>query len=88
MIYQNLGKAGSLTVKADAGVLGAILVNSPEPGLVVALYDNVAVEGQPFASVTVPAMECTPFGMRYDVAFAVGLTVELSANADVTVVYE
>lgn len=82
--YTNISTSAQNIVKAAAGILGLVAINST---LVSAVrgYDNVVSGGN--VLFTIPA-GTTATSIRYDARFATGLVVSSGAAADnITVMY-
>jgi hypothetical protein len=84
--YLNITGSGATVVKASAGLLRSITINKWVTGLVVTVYDNIAASGTKILTFTYSATDTGPVPLpALDVAFLTGLTINLSATADVSV---
>jgi hypothetical protein len=91
LAYKRISTQTTTTVKATAGYLDRIILNSATTGAVVTLYDNPAAgSGTVIASWVVTSGVNTPApAIVYNIIFTNGLTiVTATANADITVVYK
>lgn len=86
--YGNITTQTTTVLKTGAGILRTITFNNPTATAVVTIYDNTAASGSALiGTITVPASPM-PVSLRYDAAFATGLTVKTAtANSDITVTF-
>lgn len=87
---QNLTGNGTTTVKASAGALHALQINTRASGGTATVYDNTAGSGTVIAVVDTGFVNSSSNTLFYDVAFQTGLTIVL-ANAsavDLVVSYQ
>jgi hypothetical protein len=85
--YQNLNANGTTTVKAGAGWLHSITINTKgSSGNTCVVYDNTSASGTRLAGIDTTSQIQT---LLFDVAFNTGLTVVLAmgTSADITVSY-
>ncbi len=86
----NITTTGTTVVKAAAGFLHTLTINTPVASSVITLYDNTAASGTKLATITLPAtllME-GPDTAIYDLLFTTGLTIVTATGAsDITVSY-
>jgi len=89
--YKNISTSATTVVKANAGVLHGVCINSAAATAVITLYDNAsAASGTKIATMTIgtggilfPAAK-----VLSDINFANGLTiVTATAAVDITVLY-
>ena len=80
LTYSHQSGAGSTNIKASAGVLHTITVNTA--GTTVTVYDNTTASGAIIAVIGAVTGTFT-----YDVSFSTGLTVVIAGAADITVSY-
>lgn len=87
--YSNIKTATTTAVKAGAGILHKIVVNTPVANGVVTVYDSLAGSGNTIATITMPAtlLSQGPQTATYDLRFATGLTIVTTGTPDITVVY-
>ncbi len=83
--FRNITTATTTAVKASAGVLVSITVNTAGAGSTITLYDNTAASGTKIATLTSAAQTT----LIYNVAFSTGLTAVTASGtpADITVSY-
>jgi hypothetical protein len=75
-------------IKTGAGLLHSISVDKWVTGLVIDVYDALTVTGTPIRKITLSATDTGPMPASVvDITFATGLTVNLSAAADVGISY-
>lgn len=86
--FLNIAGAATTTVKSGAGKFICLIMNKPIANGVITIYDNTAASGTKIATITNPAVLLQEqIELRYECAFATGLTVVTSAADDITVVY-
>jgi hypothetical protein len=87
--FSNIATATTTTSKSGAGFLHSITVNTIVASATITVYDNTAGSGTKIATITLPSTITSdaPFTLRYDVAFATGLTIVTSGATDLTVSY-
>ena len=88
--YKNITTDTTTDVKASAGFLHSVVINTPVASSVINIYDNTAASGTLIGTITLPAtlLNQGPMTALYDVAFATGLTVKTATGAsDITVTY-
>lgn len=86
----NISTQTTTAVKASAGILHAIVVNTPLASGKIEIFDNTAASGTSLGVITRPAtlLDDEPISVIYDAVFSTGLTVKTSgANQDITVIY-
>lgn len=87
--FLNIAGAATTVVKADKGILRAIVINKAVATGVVTVYDNTAASGTKIATITQPAAVVqSQATLTYNVRCATGITVVTSAADDITVTYE
>ncbi len=89
--YANIATAATTVVKASAGRLIALIVNTPVASGVIKLYDNTAGSGTVIGTVTYPATLLTdgPIAMFIGGGkFGTGLTIVTTGVMDITVWFE
>lgn len=81
--FYNNGTGGTTTVKAGSGVFRSLTVQGGTAGGIL-VFDNTAASGTAIANFdSTAALTTYPF----NVPFTTGLTIKVSANTKVTVVY-
>lgn len=76
-------------IKTGGGVIHSISVDKWVTGLVIDIYDATTVTGTPIRKITFSATDTGPLPASViDIPFGTGLTVNLSAAADVGISYE
>lgn len=84
----NIKTATTTVVKASAGILHSITLNTPVASAVIAVYDNASGAGTTIATITfAAALTGGPDTLIYDTAFTNGLTVITTGTPDITVNY-
>jgi len=83
--YMNLTASGTTTVKSGQGELAGMIVNTSAAGATVTLYDSTTASGTKIATVNTPNNFVA--NIIYGLMFTNGLTVNLSAACDVTIIY-
>lgn len=88
--YSNITSATTTTVKSGAGTFRALTVNTYVASATITIYDNTAGSGTKIATITLPSTITgdSPATLRYDIAFATGLTIVTSGATDLTVSYK
>jgi len=81
--YSNIASATTTVVKASAGHLHSITVNTTAAGAIT-VYDNTSAAGNKIATLKASIVENT---YVYDCAFGTGLTIVTAAASDITVSY-
>jgi hypothetical protein len=84
----NISTATTTTVKASAGFLHSITINTPVASSVITIYDNTAGSGTKIGTITLPAvlLQQGPYTALFDVVFNTGLTIVTATGAsDITV---
>ncbi len=75
-------------IKSGAGFIHSISVDKWVTGLVIDIYDALTVTGTPIRKITLSSTDTGPIPASIvDIPFATGLTVNLSAAADVGISY-
>lgn len=87
--FTNITSAATTVVKASAGFLHALTINTLVAAATITLYDNTSGAAPAIGLITLPAagagdMPCT---LPYNVSFATGLTIVTSGATDITVSY-
>lgn len=83
--YKNITTATTTAVKATAGVLERVIINTAGAGSTITLYDNTAGSGTKIATITSAAQTVLSFNCQ----FTTGLTAVTASGtaADITIVY-
>lgn len=81
--YSNISTATTTVVKASAGVLHTIVVNTTAAGAIT-VYDNTSGSGTKIATLKASIGENT---YMFDTAFTTGLTIVTAGASDITVTY-
>lgn len=85
--YSNITTDATTTVKATAGLLHTICVNSPAATETVQIYDSLTATGTKIGLIT--EFASTNGCFTYDVRFSTGLTIVTGVAAgDLTVSYQ
>lgn len=84
--FKNITTQATTVVSATPGILHTITFNNPTATTVITVYDNAsAASGTKIGTITIPTSP-QPVTLKYDVAFANGLTILTgTANSDITV---
>ena len=83
--WENYTASGTVIVKPGKGVLKRIVVNTTAAGAITA-YDNAsAASGKKIATLKSNVAENS---YDYDIPFVNGLTLNLAAASDITVVFK
>ncbi len=84
--YLNLINNATTTVKAGAGILHTIVVNTLGTTPTIQLFDNTSAAGTKIGLIT----PTVPGTFDYDVTFNTGLTIVTTgtAGSDITVCYQ
>ncbi len=87
--YARMTTAATLLVKTGAGVLHAIIVNTPVANGTIELDDALTNTTPIIGKVTLPAALVNegPQTAIYDVAFATGLSITTTGTMDITIAY-
>ncbi len=87
--YARMTTAATLLVKTGAGVLHAIIVNTPVANGTIELDDALTNTTPIIGKVTLPAALVNegPQTAIYDVAFTTGLSITTTGTMDITIVY-
>jgi len=85
----NVAAAATTVIKASAGFLHAIVINTPLATGVLTIYDNTAGSGTKIATITYPAaLVSGATTLTYNCSFGTGLTiVGATANIDYTAIW-
>lgn len=83
--YKNITTAATTAVKATAGVLERVIVNTAGAGSTITLYDNTAGSGTKIATMTSAAQGV----LSFNCSFTTGLTAVTASGtpADITIIY-
>lgn len=82
--YNNISTGTTTTVKSGAGVIHAITINTTAAATIT-IYDSLTATGNKIATIAAsPAIGST---FRFDVAFAIGLTIVTAGASDITVAF-
>jgi hypothetical protein len=85
--YVNITGDATTVVKASAGFLHCVTINSPVATEVITIYDNTTASGTNIATITIPASP-QPVTLFFDIATRNGLTiVTATAASNITVSY-
>ncbi len=87
--YARMTTAATLLVKTGAGVLHAIIVNTPVANGTIELDDALTNTTPIIGKVTLPAALVNegPQTAIYDVAFTTGLSITTTGTMDITIAY-
>jgi len=87
--YTNVATTATTVIKASAGFLHAIVINTPLATGSLTIYDNTAGSGTKIATITLPAaLVSGAITLTYNCAFGTGLTiVGATANIDYTAIW-
>lgn len=87
--YANMTAATTTTIKAGAGFLHLISINTPVASATVTLFDNTAGSGNKIGTITLGSVITgdQPDSVIYDVSFSTGLCVVASGATDLTISY-
>ena len=88
--YTNITSATTTLVKTGAGVLHAIIVNTPVGSGVVEMDDALTHTTPKIGTITFPAtlLNNGPNPAIYDIAFSTGLSITTTGTMDITVVWK
>lgn len=82
--YANISTNTTTTVKSGTGVLHAITINTTAAATIT-IYDSLTATGTKIGTIAAsPVIGST---LRFDVAFATGLTIVTAGASDLTVSY-
>lgn len=85
-LFNEITTATSTTVKASAGILHRVTVNTCVTSATIKVYNALSATGTPI-TITCPATVGNPFYIDYDMYFGTGIFVVTSGATDVTVGY-
>ena len=86
-VFTNIVTQTTTTVKSGAGMLHAVILNTPVANAVVTQYDNTAGCGTKIGTITLPAalLSSGPVTVTLNVKFGTGYTAVTSgATMDIT----
>ena len=84
--YKTISTATTTICKYGPGSLRSIVVNNPTNNAIT-VYDNTAGSGTAIATIN-PGASATPFDLKYDCPFQIGLTIVTAGTPNLTVIYE
>ena len=85
---KHITTAATYVCKYGAGVLHRIIINNPETGTGMTIYDNISATAPVIAVITLGSKAVAPVSVEYGAPFSTGLTIVSTGTWDVTVVYE
>ena len=87
--YKHIATATGTQVKAGAGTLHSITVNTAVASATITVQDALTATTPTIAVITLPSTitGVDPFTLPFDVAFSTGLFVTTSGATDLTVAY-
>lgn len=83
--YKNITTATTTVVKAEAGFLHSITINTTTASTIT-VYDNTSAAGTKIATIAASPVIGSTF--IYDVSFTTGLTIVTAGASDITVSYK
>lgn len=84
-LWQHFDAAGDTTLKTGSGRLERVVVNNPQSGRNLLLYNNTAASGALIASMPLSVAITFEYGLTFDTGLTVSITG--AGTFDLTVIY-